>query len=127
MGQFKQKARCCNKCGTSWVAHEEKESDVNIAINLLHHAHIDSFDKAQIITADSDLCPAIRLVKQHFPHKPIDVLVPPGRYDISRELRGLVTARKIKQKHLARNLLPEVIRDGNILVNRPAKYAPPKP
>lgn len=127
LGKFKEKSRHCLKCGARWTTHEEKESDVNIALHLLHHAHIDSFDKAQIISSDSDLCPAIRLLKDHFPKKPVEVLVPPRRYDITREIDGLVTTRKIKRKHLARNLLPEIIydSDGNTQLKRPAVYAPP--
>lgn len=32
MGQFKNKDRWCNSCGAKWMGHEEKETDVNIAL-----------------------------------------------------------------------------------------------
>jgi hypothetical protein len=32
LGQFKQKDRRCPACNHTWVGHEEKETDVNIAI-----------------------------------------------------------------------------------------------
>jgi uncharacterized LabA/DUF88 family protein len=125
MGHFKKKPGCCKKCGAVWTAHEEKQSDVNLATYLIHHSHIDQFDKALVITADSDLCPAIQLILDSHPEKEITILVPPNRYKITRELRGMVTAQRIKQKHLKNNQLPDVIRDettGAIVASRPKKY-----
>jgi uncharacterized LabA/DUF88 family protein len=127
LGHFKNKPGCCKRCGAKWTAHEEKQSDVNIAAYLLHHAHLDRYDKALVISADSDLCPAIQLILDDLPQKEIAVLVPPNRYQITRELRGIVTGHKIKQKHLKNNLLPATITSasGDILATRPAKYSPP--
>jgi uncharacterized LabA/DUF88 family protein len=128
MGQFKKKKlKCGATCGQSWVTREEKESDVNIAIQLLHHAHIDTYEKAFVLTADSDLCPAIDLVLDSFPEKEISIVTPPGRYEIARQLRNMATTHKIKQKHLKKHLLPENLTDtdGNVVVTRPLKYAPP--
>ena len=126
LGHFKTKSITCRGCRTTWNTREEKESDVNIAIRLIHEAHEDNFDKALIITSDSDLCPAIRMVKNHFPSKEIVVLAPPNRYDITREIQGLATTIRIRQPHLNRNLLPDSICDsyGNV-INRPAYYDPP--
>lgn len=127
LGQFKNKDRQCLGCKRTWTAHEEKESDVNLAIHLVQHAHLNNFDKALVMTADSDLCPAIRMVLSQFPEKEVQILVPPNRYDISRELRGLATAVKIRQKHLKRNLLPATVHGNNrkISIQRPKKYQPP--
>lgn len=30
LGNFKRKDHSCNNCGSEWIAHEEKETDVNI-------------------------------------------------------------------------------------------------
>jgi len=79
------------------------------------------------MTADSDICPAIQLILDSNLAKEIVVLVPPNRYKITRELRGIVTAQKIKQKHLRNNQLPDVIKDkstGSIIASRPKKYFP---
>lgn len=125
IGHFKEKNKTCLKCKTTWIAHEEKQSDVNLAIHLLHQAHLDAFDKALIISADSDLCTVIDLVLDTFPNKEIEILTPPNRYEIAREIRSRVNTKRIKQKHLKANLLPEVIyEDGsnNVLVKRPKEY-----
>lgn len=125
IGHFKEKQKKCLKCGTTWCAHEEKQSDVNFALHLLHQAHLDGFDKAFLITADSDLCPAIDLVLDTFPEKELVILTPPNRYQIAREIRSKVTTNKIKQKHLTVSLLPERICDeaGEVICTRPIEYA----
>lgn len=124
LGHFKEKDMKCNNCSRIWTTHEEKESDVNIAIHLLNEAHLDNFDKAIVITADSDLVPAIEMVKMNFPNKEIIVATPPNRYRIAREIQSLVTTRKIKEKHLSNNLLPEIKHDldNNIIFERPMNY-----
>ncbi len=59
MGHFKEKRRSCRECGAKWVGHEEKETDVAIAVQLMADAFTDQFDRALIISADSDRpCPA---------------------------------------------------------------------
>ena len=48
--------------------------------------------------------------------------VTPFLVTITRELRGIVTAQKIKQKHLKNNQLPDLIKDkstGSIIALRP--------
>lgn len=126
IGHFKEKQKKCLKCGAKWCAHEEKQSDVNFALHLLHQAHIDGFDKALLITADSDLCPAIDLVLDTFPEKELVILTPPNRYQIAREIRSKVTTNKIKQKHLIASLLPENIYDNlnQFVCARPVEYSP---
>lgn len=125
IGHFKEKQKKCLKCGAKWCAHEEKQSDVNFALHLLHQAHLDGFDKAFLVTADSDLCPAIDLVLDTFPEKELVILTPPNRYQIAREIRSKVTTNKIKQKHLTASLLPEKIYDdaGQLICSRPIEYA----
>jgi hypothetical protein len=39
LGHFKDKDRGCNSCGARWKGHEEKETDVNIALCLLNEAY----------------------------------------------------------------------------------------
>ncbi len=67
LGKFKEKDRDCNNCNSSWKAHEEKETDVNIALHILDLAYQDNFDRAVIISADSDFSPALRLAKKKIP------------------------------------------------------------
>ncbi len=44
--------------------YEEKGSDVNLATHLVHDAHRGAFDTAAIVSNDSDLSEAMRIVRQ---------------------------------------------------------------
>lgn len=127
LSQFKEKHRKCHSCGSNWVSHEEKETDVSIGVELVDRAHADEFDRALLVSADSDLSPAVRAVRQRFPEKKIHVLTPPRRSP-SRELMaasGDTKLRRVKQIHLERSLLPaQIRRDDGDLVKRPPAYDP---
>lgn len=125
LGNFKKKTMKCRTCQTEWRTHEEKESDVNLAIQLVHEAHIGGFDKAYILTADSDLLPPMRLIKQTFPEKEIHVLFPPGRKTYTAELQSIGKYTVIKHKHLLKCLLPAQIDHNGKSIVRPANYALP--
>jgi len=127
LGQFKEKDVRCKNCKTTYKAHEEKESDVNLATHLMNDAHLGVFDQAFIITQDSDLSAPIRLVIQEFPKKKIKVIAPPGRHH-SKELGALAHSRAaIREEHLSRCQFPKEIRDkaGAVIVTRPVEYDPP--
>jgi hypothetical protein len=122
MGRFKSKPRRCAKCGAQWIGHEEKETDVNIAIHLIHDALTDQFDRAILISADSDLVPAVNLAANHDSTKEIFVAAPPGRFTHARDLKPKleVTRGRIRKNLLAATL---TYRDGTT-VTRPSEYRP---
>jgi uncharacterized LabA/DUF88 family protein len=130
MGQFKQKDRRCNHCGTRWIAHEEKETDVNIALHLLNLAYKDCFDCALLISNDSDLAPAVRMLKTEFPNKWVRIITPPKKRT-SKELvqaaGGMTCVRTLKEKYLADSLLPaSIASDDGLTIERPDEYRPPQ-
>jgi len=56
-----------------------KGSDVNLAVHMLNDAWLDAYDCAAIISNDSDLAEAMRLVRLHHPAKIIGLIFPrPG-------------------------------------------------
>ncbi|MGP2485555.1 NYN domain-containing protein, partial [Pantoea eucalypti] len=68
-GKFKRKNAKCEVAtgfGQSFYKHEEKETDVNLAVSLVSNACVDNFDIAIVITSDSDLCPPINYVRKNF-------------------------------------------------------------
>lgn len=130
LGRFKEKDRICRKCGSAWKDHEEKQTDVSIALHLLRDAYEDKYDRALLVSGDSDLAPAVRMVKQRFPHKEIRVVAPLGRpfsMDLVTAAGPTTEARKMKFIHLERSLLGPEVRDtsGVIVARRPSKYDPP--
>jgi len=131
LGRFKGKFRACYSCGKRWTDHEEKETDVNLALYLLREAYRNSYDRALLITGDSDIVPAVRMVLEQFPNKQFRIFAPPGRQysmDLVSAAGGLKNARKLQQIHLSRALFPLHVRDetGKVIATRPAKYAPPE-
>lgn len=129
LGRFKEKDRSCFTCKSTWKDHEEKETDVNIALALVRDAYEDRFDRALLMTGDSDLAPAVRMVKAKFPHKEIRIIAPVGR-DFSMELVTAAgptsEARKMKLIHLERALFSAEVRNslGVVVATRPPKYEP---
>ncbi|MGO9658731.1 MAG: NYN domain-containing protein [Acidimicrobiales bacterium] len=77
-GRFQHKRATCHSCGASWTTYEEKETDVNIAVRLVEDAALKRYDTALVISADSDLCPAVRSAKRLHPRgKVVIVFLPP--------------------------------------------------
>lgn len=85
LGKFKNKQSYCNRCHRWYWGHEEKQTDVNIGIQLIKEAYENSFDKAILITNDTDLIPAIKMLKSTFPMKQVGILFPIDRH--SNELK----------------------------------------
>jgi len=107
-GEFRRKDRICRLCKKTYTTFEEKRTDVNIAIYLFKLAIQDKFDKAYIISEDSDLVPSIEAVKILFPHKQIGVIIPIGRHaELLKQKCDF--HMKIKEKHLKSSILPDII------------------
>ena len=77
-GHFLPKSRRCLTCGATWISHEEKMTDVNIAVELLRDSYDDLFDTALLISADSDLTAPVEAIRARRPDKWIVVVSPPG-------------------------------------------------
>ncbi len=124
MGHFKSRNKVCKACETEWVDHEEKETDVNIALRILSDAFEDVYDRAIIISSDSDLVPAIRDVKTKFPKKSILVATPPKRHEVARDLRRNTSSYRLTKGRVKKYLLPEKVLDekGKTIVERPMEY-----
>lgn len=116
LGQFKEKWIKCGLCKREFKRHEEKETDVAIGTRLLDLFWTGQCDAAAIISADSDMAPAIRSVLRRFPGTSIYSIQPWGRG--SFELRGLAaTTFKVKAHSYGQHQLPNpfLCKDGTSL------------
>ena len=128
ISKFKKKFKACPSCSHRWVGHEEKETDVQIALYMLRSVVKKDCDKILLISADSDLVPAVKMAKELSPNFPVVLLTPPGRSGLARDLKSVSDRSiRIKQKHLERNLLPEKLAYRGRTIVRPTKYRPPAP
>lgn len=107
-GQFKRKDRTCRLCGRTFQTFEEKQTDVNIAIVLFQYAIKDLYDKAIIVSGDTDLIPAIKAVQSTFPQKQIGVVIPIGRASEDMKLQADFH-HKMKERHLQSSRLPDTL------------------
>ena len=89
-GYHMAKEQRCLTCGATWQTHEEKMTDVNIAVELLGDAQDDAFDTAIVVSGDGDLASPIRAVRERYPGKRVVVAFPPGRH--SAGLRSAAAA-----------------------------------
>lgn len=115
-GKYQLNLRQCPYCGIQDEVPKEKMTDVNIATEILKDAYQDKFDVALLISADSDLVPPIKTVKELFSKKRIAIAFPPDRW--SADLTN--SADKsfvISRARIARSLFPEEVKkeDGYIL------------
>lgn len=122
-GHYLCKLQRCFRCDATWHSHEEKMTDVNIAVHLLEDAYDNVFDTALLISADSDLAAPVEALRRRFPAKRIVVVAPPDRR--SQRLESLASAViRLGRKTLHDSQLPDTYTkpDGFVL-KRPATWA----
>lgn len=123
IGRFKAKTvQCHAKCRQTYMTHEEKETDVNIGVHLMSDALKNRFDRALIISADTDLNSAVALARAEAPGKRIALVAPPGRMGRNSAALFEVTKGKVRK-----SLLPAQVEldDGRTII-RPSEYEPPE-
>lgn len=123
-GRYQQKNKTCKKCGNAWRAYEEKETDVNIAINLVADAANKLTDAALILSADSDLAPGVKLARQLNPNLFVAAAFPPRR--VSNELKTLMPSSfHIGMGKIRNSQLPPIVVDAATSKQwtRPTKWA----
>jgi uncharacterized LabA/DUF88 family protein len=121
-GRFQQKTMTCHSCRREWAAYEEKESDVNIAVTMVEDAAEDVYDAALIISADSDLCPAVRAVRRIRPDVRLTAAFPPRRHSDALS-RAVERTLHVDRAMLRRSQLPdEVVTANGTKLSRPAYW-----
>ncbi|XUU60855.1 NYN domain-containing protein [Erythrobacter sp. HA6-11] len=122
IGRFKRKSvRCQATCGATFWTHEEKETDVNIGAHLVADALKNRFDRALVISADTDLNAAVDLARAETGDKLIDLVAPPGRKGRNSRALFEITLGKIRRSTLPSHV---TLQDGRV-INRPTEYDPP--
>jgi hypothetical protein len=122
-GRYQKKLRSCRACGATWTQYEEKETDVNIATTLVADTATRATDSALILSADSDLAPAVRTARSLNGSMFLAAAFPPMRY--SAELSNLMPASfNIGTSKLNRSQLPQTVVDpaSGRTYTRPQKW-----
>ncbi len=122
LGRFKQKDVFCEKCKSMILKHEEKETDVAIAIKLQEIFLTDACDTAVIVSGDTDLSPAIRSCKKLFKDKKVVFAFPYARKN--KELAALAPdSFSLSRNQYIRHQLsdPTTLKDGRV-INKPSSW-----
>lgn len=100
---------------------QEKYTDVNLALQMFEDAMYDRFDKAILLSDDSDFIPAIERVTKL--KKKVLVLIPPTlNYNEIRKTANkdnAIQVRQLTEENLATHLLPAESKNG---VKMPRQY-----
>lgn len=122
LSRFKPKDIKCPSCGKFFVKHEEKETDVAIAIKLIEVLSTDECDTVVLVTGDTDIAPAVKTAYRLFPSKRILFAFPYQRKN--RELSKLATGSfEINKNQYAKYQFPNSykLNDGKI-INKPSSW-----
>jgi uncharacterized LabA/DUF88 family protein len=109
LGRFKEKEVWCTTCKTNFKRHEEKETDVAVAVKLLELLAVNACDTIVLVSGDTDLAPAIRTAKTLYADRRIWVIFPYGRHNA--ELKALAHGTiQVKAKRYIANQLPNPVK-----------------
>ncbi|HBS28590.1 MAG TPA: hypothetical protein DEB06_03865 [Phycisphaerales bacterium] len=132
LGRFKSKTLECrvSSClfggSRRFRSFEEKETDVNIAVHMLDDAYRAACDIMVLVSADSDLMPAVNLVKTRFPSMRIAAYIPgpTERFRNAIELRAGCHQARTVPSNLLRNfqLPPRVALPGGAVAIKPQSW-----
>jgi uncharacterized LabA/DUF88 family protein len=120
-GMYQSHISTCAACGAQWTQSSEKMTDVNIAVEMLSAAAQNEFDTALLVSADSDLAPAIQKV-MHLYKKRVVIAFPPNRK--SHRLSTLASGYfHISRSQLAKSQLPPTVtRPDGFVLSRPSSW-----
>jgi len=108
---------------------EEKGSDVNLATSLLLDAFAHDFDRAWVLTNDSDLAWPIEMARMKF-RRPVGVMMPnrpagfpyPPRTESIQLKKAARWFRKIEEGHLAASQFPDQLTDPSGTITKPSTW-----
>ncbi|GAA3440618.1 NYN domain-containing protein [Planomonospora venezuelensis] len=116
LGRFLELRMQCRDCGAGWRTYEEKQTDVAIATAMVADVALGRVDVVLLISADSDLCAAVRTLREIDAHRGTKTRVvavfPPGKG--SDQLRRVADAWfPLGEAVIRGSQLPDVVQDRN--------------
>jgi uncharacterized LabA/DUF88 family protein len=121
-GRFQQKSKTCHSCGSSWFEYEEKETDVSLSVSLLEDGINRLYDTALIVSADSDMSPAIRALRRLLPGVRVVAALPPNRRSFGLQTVCDATI-PIGMAKVRQSQLPNAVSVGSQVFLRPPHWS----
>ena len=109
LGKYLKKEITCFKCKNVIHTYEEKETDVRIATQIVADAYQKNCDVAIVVSADSDMVPAIELATQA--RQKVFVYFPPNQYSSNLASMGIGQPTHLKryENRFRQSLLPDTV------------------
>ncbi|MBD9508147.1 NYN domain-containing protein [Ensifer sp. ENS07] len=124
MGHYVKEDWSCRTCDATWKKPTEKETDINLALSLYEDGANDVYDKAYLVTADSDQAATAKFFKRAFPKKELISVAPPGR-NFSSHIASIASGKiALNKDHLDSSVLQAIVM-GDRAARRPNEYEPP--
>ena len=128
LGRFQEKTRTCRApggCGLRFSVHEEKLTDVNIAVSIVEACITKQCDILYLISGDNDLVPALQAAKRLCSSIEITVVLP-----INAKAKTLTnichqngySIAKISEPYLVASQFPEQINIGGKIYTKPPTW-----
>lgn len=121
----KQPYRC--SCPRTYKGFEEKETDVALGATMVADAALGIGDTTLLISADTDLIPALKQVRRIDPDRKIYLAMPPGHSTPGRHLSAIPGSKHfyINGPALRQSQLPRTIVDprSGQTYRRPTKWS----
>lgn len=126
--KFVQEKKYCKKQERYCKFTTEKGNDVALAIKMVADAYDGATHRIILVTADTDLIPAVQYIQNRFPEIEVSLFIPPNRKDNARDLGRLFNPPpvEIKEGRIEACLLPEriIAANGEVIV-MPQEYKKP--
>ena len=122
INKFKFKEIKCPFCKRMITRHEEKKTDVSIALKLIEVFMTNECDAAVLITGDTDLAPAVKMARNFFPDKHVSFAFPAFRKN--KELSRLCPeSTNINPKQYTNCQFPDpyTLKDGST-IEKPSSW-----
>ncbi|MBU0488755.1 MAG: NYN domain-containing protein [Bacteroidetes bacterium] len=78
-GKYKPEEVICPKCSMKIQVPKEKQTDVNIAVNLMFDCMKKNCNASFLISGDNDLLPALKCISKNYSSQKIHIAYPPKR------------------------------------------------
>ncbi|MBO0803809.1 MAG: NYN domain-containing protein [Nocardiopsaceae bacterium] len=120
-GRFQRKANSCRSCQATWVDYEEKETDVSLAVSMVEDGVNGLYDTAFLVSADSDMIPAVRALRRLVSGIRVLAVLPPRRRSFALATACDATI-PIGVTRLRQSQLPRTVAAGSRLFVRPEHW-----
>ena len=116
LGRFTPETNICPLCKKVFQVLKEKRTNVNIAVHMVKLAYEDAYDKAILLSGDSDLIPAIEVIRNSRPQIRIEIVIPIGRSGKALS-HAVYKTHFMNEDHLVKRQLPDpyVLKNGVVI------------